>query len=363
MAAPPGPPEVHARLLAAASDGYLRFDRFVEIALYSPGGFYDSADAPLGPDGSFYTASHASPLFGATLARRLLAERERLGSAPTFRVVEVGPGDGTLALDAARSFPPSGPRWRWTFVERSPTLRAALEARLERDARGTPVDFDFAPSLSEEGTMFGVVVANELLDAVPFRRLVFRSAEWRELGVRWTGARWEWAESEGPASIPGDPLPPAAEGTQYELLERAEGYVREVADYLGEGVAIFLDFGATTEELVRGHPMGTLAAVRGHRPVDPLAAPGTSDLSAFVDLTRLRSAARRAGFTERAFRKQSEALGEWGFAPLLEAAVDRSTSPEEAVKVRLAAKNLLFGFETFYALELEAPGPGGSVTS
>ncbi|MCI4324510.1 MAG: SAM-dependent methyltransferase [Thermoplasmata archaeon] len=357
MAAPPGPPEVQARLLAAAAGGILRFDRFVEIALYSEGGFYRSRESPLGRHGSFYTAAHASPLFGAALARRLCAERERLGAKRPFRVVEVGPGDGTLALDVARSLPTDGPRWRWTFVERSPTLRALLEERIRREAVGSPVAFDFAPSLGGEGAIVGAVVGNEFLDAQPFRRVVRHPGEWRELGVRWSGSSWEWAEGDGPTVVPGEPLPDAEGGTRYELLERAEGFVREVADSLAEGTAIFLDYGASTTELVRGHPGGTLAAVRGHHPVPPLEAPGSADLSAFVDFSRLRAAAARAGLRERAFRSQAEALGEWGIGPLIEGAVEKAESAEEGVRIRLAAKNLLFGFETFSVLELEAPGP------
>lgn len=363
MAAALGPPEVQARLLAAADGGLLRFDRFVEIALYSTGGFYDSSTAPLGRHGSFYTAAHASPLFGATLARRLLAERERLGAKRPFRVIEVGPGDGTLALDTARGLPPDGPRWRWTFVERSPRIRSALAERARRDGVGTPVDFDFAPSLGGEGAVVGAVVGNEFLDAQPFRRVVRAAGEWRELGVRWTGDRWDWAEGEGPAAIPGEPFPDAEAGTRAELLERAEGFVREVGDSLAEGVAIFFDYGAGTDELVRGHPRGTLAAVRAHQPVEPLEAPGSADLSAFVDFSRIRSAAQRAGLRERAFQRQAMALGEWGLGPLLETAVDRAETAEEGVRIRLAAKNLLFGFDTFYALELEAPGPSPAATS
>jgi NADH dehydrogenase [ubiquinone] 1 alpha subcomplex assembly factor 7 len=297
------------------------------------------------------------------LARRLLAERERLGAKRPFRVIEVGPGDGTLALDTARSLPADGPRWRWTFVERSPGSRSALTERVRRDGVGLPVDFDFAPSLGGEGAVVGAVLGNEFLDAQPFRRVVRTGDEWRELGVRWTGARWDWAEGDGPTPIPGEPLPDAEVGTRVEVLERAEGFVREVGDSLAEGVAIFFDYGAGTDELVRGHPRGTLAAVRAHRPVEPLEAPGTADLSAFVDFSRVRSAAKRAGLRERAFRRQAETLGEWGFGPLLEAAVERAETAEEGVRIRLAAKNLLFGFDTFYALELEAPGPGPASTS
>jgi NADH dehydrogenase [ubiquinone] 1 alpha subcomplex assembly factor 7 len=351
MAVPNGPADVVARLRAAAGEGVLRFDRFVEGALYSPGGFYDSGAMPLGAGGSFYTAAHTTPLFGAALARRLRAERDRVGDTRPFRVVELGPGDGTLAFDVARALPADGPAWEWTFVERSRTLRDSLAARILREPTGGPVTFTFSDSLGARGTFVGAVIANEFLDALPFRRLVRRGAAWADLGVRWTGTRFDWAEDPPPAAVPGDPLPTAEEGTRYELLELAEGIVREVADHLADGVAIVLDYGTDTDELVRGHRSGTLAAVRDHRSVDPLEAPGTADLSAFVDFTRVRAAARRAGLVEVAFRKQSEALGAWGFPDLLEEAVRNADGAEAVVRLRLAAKNLLFGFDTFRALE------------
>jgi SAM-dependent MidA family methyltransferase len=357
MAVGNGPVDVATRLRTDAAGGFLRFDRFVETALYSPGGFYDSGAMPVGREGAFYTAAHVTPLFGAALARRLRHERERLGDAREFRVVEVGPGDGTLALDVAHALPNDGHRWTWTFVETSTTLRRSLEARLSAEASGLPVTFDFSGSLGERGTFAGAVVANEFLDALPFRRVVRRGSEWTELGVRWTGDRFDWAEESSPALVPGEPLPPAEEGTRYELLERSEGFVREIADHLTEGVAILLDYGSDTDELLRGHPLGTLAAVHGHRAVEPLEAPGTADLSAFVDFARIRSAARRAGLVERAFRSQAEALGEWGFGELLEEAVATAGGAEAVVRLRLAAKNLLFGFETFRVLELASGGP------
>ncbi|MCI4321346.1 MAG: SAM-dependent methyltransferase [Thermoplasmata archaeon] len=357
MAAPAD--AVGERLRAAADGGVLRFDRFVEIVLYSAGGFYDSSDAPFGPEGSFYTAAHTTPLFGAALARRLQAERERLGNPAHFRVVEAGPGDGTLALDVARALPSDGAGWEWTFVERSSKLRRALAERVRAATAATSVSFTFADSVSECGPFAGAVVANELLDALPFRRLTWRGGAWRELGVRWDGQTWQWAEGPDAPTIPGEALPPAEEESRYELLERADGFVREVADHLSAGTAIFLDYGASTDELLRGHRAGTLAAVRSHRPVEPLAQPGTADLSAFVDFTRLRAAAVRAGLVERAFRRQAEALGAWGFPQLLAAREKSASDSQEAVKLRLQAKNLLFGFETFHVLELGAPEPVG----
>jgi len=357
MALAGGPTDVVRRLREAAGDGVLPFDRFVEIALYSPDGFYNAEATPLGPSGSFYTAAHVTPLFGAALARRLQTEAVCLPDGVEFRVVEMGPGDGTLALDVLRSLPTDGLPWRWTFVERSEGLRGRLRERLAREGTGSAAVFDFAETLGDRGPFSGAVIANEFLDALPFRRLVRRGSEWAELGVRWAGDKFEWADGPRPARVPGGPLPAADDGTQYELGERAEGFLREVADHLSDGVAIFLDYGADTDELVRGHGSGTLAAIRDHRVVDPLEAPGTADLSAFVDFGRIRSAAQRAGLVERSFRRQSEALGEWGFAELLETTEHRTVGAEALVQLRLAAKNLLFGFDTFRVLELGTRGP------
>jgi SAM-dependent MidA family methyltransferase len=110
-------------------------------------------------------------------------------------------------------------------------------------------------------------------------------------------------------------------------------------------------------ELLVAHPFGTLAAVRRHENVDdPFEEPGACDLSVFVNFTRIRAAAATAGFRELAFRSQAEALGAWGYPALLEEAVRSAPSAEAEVRLRLASKNLLFGFERFCALELAPSG-------
>ena len=94
----------------------------------------------------------------------------------------------------------------------------------------------------------------------------------------------------------------------------AEAIVRDVADHLVEGLFLAIDYGMDQSELVVAHPTGTLAAVARHRSVpDPTAAPGRSDLSVFVNFTRVRAAARAAGLREVAFRSQAMALADWGF--------------------------------------------------
>ncbi|HTT14948.1 MAG TPA: SAM-dependent methyltransferase [Thermoplasmata archaeon] len=353
---------VDAALRAAArDDGFVPYDRFSEIALYQPGaGFYERPDPPLGTAGEFYTAAHVSPLFGRTIARRILAVRRALGGPGPFAVVEVGPGDGTLAatlLEELARAPPVDRPTDYRLVERSGPLgeRAARRAGPAAEAAG--VRLSSRPSVGADGPITGVVLANEFLDAQPFRRIRRTERGWVELGVRRAGDRWIETEDGPPGAVPGAPLPARAEpGTVFEFSPAAEGFVREVADHLAGGVALLLDYGLGESELLAGHPDGTLAAVRQHRVVpDPRAEPGTADLSVFVDLDRIRAVARASGLVALGDRSQAEALGAWGFSALFEEAQREAGSAEAEVRLRLAAKNLLFGFDRFRALEFAAP--------
>ncbi|MCI4358443.1 MAG: SAM-dependent methyltransferase [Thermoplasmata archaeon] len=355
--------EVRRRLIEAAGPGgWLRFDRFVEIALYASGvGFYTEPEASVGPAAAFYTAAHVSSLFGATIADRIADEYARLARPPTFTVVEVGCGDGTLSADVIRALAGrlgDAPGLRYLLVDRSPALRARAVDRATAVAEGTPVEVEAVASLAENGPFPGVVLANELLDALPFQRRIRRPEGWRELGVTVTGDSIVWRESEGTESPPPVGMGPAEPGAIAEVCPAAEGFVREVADHLTDGVALLLDYGGEEGPLLRDHPSGTLAAVRRQRPMpDPLAHPGLLDLSAFVNFSRIRAAARSAGLHERAFRPQAQALVAWGLERRTEEALRASEGAEETVRTRLAVKNLLFGFSTFFALELSAGDP------
>jgi SAM-dependent MidA family methyltransferase len=347
---------LHEALRASAgSDGFLAFDRFAEIALHRAGDGYYATRTGLGAAGDFYTAAHVHPVFGRTVGHRILEEFERLGHPDRFRVVEVGPGDGTMArevLEYLRRRMPPGTTLSYVLVEASAALRATAAERLQGLG-----DVRIAESLGADGPFEGVILANELLDALPFRRVVRRGAGWNELGVRWGPGRWEWAEGP-PALVPAPELPSTApEGTVLEVSPTAEAFVREIADHLEAGVALLLDYGASEGELVAGHPTGTLAAVRAHRSVDdPLEQPGSADLSAYVNFSRIRAAAVRSGLAEVAYGPQREALVRWGIEGSIQEAVAAGPTGEAEVRTRLAVKNLLFGFENFQILELR-PGP------
>jgi SAM-dependent MidA family methyltransferase len=343
------------------STGFVPFDRFMEVALYDPKvGFYARARTPFGRSGDFYTAAHVHPLFGRSLAERLRTVRRALGRERPFRIVEAGPGDGTLAetiLGALARAPEGAAGVEYVLVERSPSLRQAAMERVESAGRAAGIPVRLAGSVAADGPFEGAVLANEVLDAQPTRRLRWTGTEWQELGVRVDAETLVAASKTLQVPVPPPELPtPKEPGVVLEISPVAEGWVREVADHLARGLAIVIDYGMEQPELLAGHPSGTLAAVRGHRAVDdPLAAPGTSDLSMFVNFTRVRAAATRAGLAEVAYCSQAEALGAWGFPALFESDVRSAGSAEAEVRLRLAAKSLLFGFDRFRVLELAAP--------
>jgi SAM-dependent MidA family methyltransferase len=351
-------------LLRASADpnGFVPFDRFMDIALYGEGvGFYARDDSPFGRQGDYYTAAHASPLFGRAIAERIRSVANAMPEGVPFRVVELGPGDGTLGESILRSLASDTTlrgRLEYVVVERSPTLGVHALERIGAAGRPAGIPVLASGGVGADGPFRGVVVANEVLDAQPVRRLRWDGAVWQELGVRLTSEGLVEAASPRVRSVPLPELPlPAAPGAILEVSPTAEGILREVADHLVAGLFLVIDYGMSESELLSAHPSGTLAAVRRHRTTDdPLANPGDSDLSVFVNFTRVRAAARAAGLIETAFRRQAEALGAWGFPSLLEAATLSAPSPEAEVRLRLAAKNLLFGFDRFYALELTTPG-------
>jgi SAM-dependent MidA family methyltransferase len=345
----------------ADPDGFVPFDRFMEVALYDPvAGFYARDRSPFGRSGDYYTAAHVHPLFGRTWAERIRTVRRALGRERPFRVVEVGPGDGSLAetvLAALGGAPEGAVGAEYLLVERSASLRQAALERVEEAGRSAGIPVRLADSLAADGPFEGIVFANEVLDAQPTRRLEWTGAEWRELGVRVVDGGVVAASAPLREPVPLPELPsPKEPGTVLEVSPAAEGWVREVSDHLVRGLAVIIDYGMEEPELLAGHRSGTLAAVRRHQAVeDPLSDPGSADLSVFVNFSRLRSSARRAGLEEIAYRSQAEALGAWGFPALFDAEVRAAGSAEAEVRLRLAAKSLLFGFDRFRVLELSTP--------
>jgi SAM-dependent MidA family methyltransferase len=280
-------------------DGPITFAAFMEAALYDPEeGFY--ARPPVGEDGHFVTSPHVSPAFGDLLARQLAECWDALDRPRPYTVVEVGAGDGTLAvqvLAATRSVPELARALRYLTVERTPGALAALgEAGLEAHA-----------SLSEAGPVVGCVLANEVLDNVPFHRLRERDGRVVEVLVGLEGDRLVEVDAE-PSKETLDLLDRSLRpGEERPVSPAATATVRELATTLERGYSFFFDYG------FRGEP-GPIHAYRDHRVLaDVLEDPGSRDVTAAVDLDAVASEARRSGLQVWGPVPQREALLALGY--------------------------------------------------
>ncbi|MBT2302627.1 SAM-dependent methyltransferase [Variovorax paradoxus] len=294
--------------------GWLPFDRFMALALYAPGlGYYANASRKFGQmpaSGSdFVTAPELTPLFGRALAVQVA---EALAKTGTDELWEFGAGSGALALQLLDALGDRVERYR--IVDLSGTLRERQQQALARHAGKV----EWLHELPE--TMRGVVVGNEVLDAMPVQLLARSGGAWFERGVvrRGEGVAWE--------DRPTELRPPVEiEGVHDYLTEihpQAEAFIATLADRLKEGAAFFIDYGFPEAEYY--HPqrhMGTVMCHRGHQADgDPLAEVGDKDITAHVDFTGVALAGQEAGFEVLGYASQARFLLNAGILPMMEQA-------------------------------------------
>ena len=315
-----------------AAGGWLPFDRFMHLALYAPGlGYYAHGSRKFGPlarDGSdFVTAPELSPLFGQTLAVQVA---EALRHTGTDELWEFGAGSGALAEQVLDELARLGqPVRRYTIVDVSGALRARQQQRLA--AHGAVVQW--AHALPE--AMTGVVLGNEVLDAMPVKLLARVDSVWHERGVISESNRPPALDRQTQAAINSGsnalawsdrpthlrpPIEPEGEHDYVtEIHPQAEAFIRTVAERLqrgGRGAAFFIDYGFPEAEYY--HPqrhMGTLACHRAHRMDDaPLADVGEKDITAHVNFTGIALAAQDAGLSVLGYTSQGRFLLNGGLA-------------------------------------------------
>ncbi len=269
-----------AAACAAAAEstgvGAIPFDAFVEFALYGPGGFY-TAGGTAGRRGDFITSAEVGPLFGAVLGSALHAEWQRLGEPDDFTVIEVGAGPGTLARAVLAA---AGP-WLARYV--------AVELSDAQRARHLTGDVVQSSATLPPGPLRGVVLANELLDNLPFRLAVFDGA-WREAYVT-VGADGRPVEV---LSAPLDPIPAflpatAPHGARVPLQDRAAAWVRSALATLVEGRVVAFDYCTARTADLAVQPWRTwLRTYRAHaRGGHYLADAGAQDVTAQVCIDQL----------------------------------------------------------------------------
>ncbi len=315
------------------NSGWISFAQYMELALYAPGlGYYSGGAAKLGKDGDFTTAPEMTPLFGAALAR--VAAGLMAQSAP--QILEFGAGTGKLARDILTELKEMGVSLhRYSIVEVSGELRA----RQEKTLRGFPQVrwLDRFPA-----SFSGVVIGNEVLDAMPVNLVVKSGSGWKERGIGLAGLagrnfvyRDRPAERALVAQIPdAQDLPP---GYLTEVHPVAAGFMRSLAGMLCSGhqdsglggAAILLDYGFPAREYyLDQRTQGTLMChYRHHAHPDPLYLPGLQDITAHVDFSAMAKAATDGGLDLLGYSSQAAFLLDAGIGDLL-----LRTSPEDKLR-------------------------------
>jgi len=302
----------------AQAGGWLPFDRFMAMALYEPGlGYYANAARKFGhlpQDGSdFVTAPELTPLFGHALARQVA---QALAATGTDEVWEFGAGSGALAQQVLDALTVLGQApVRYTIVDLSGSLRERQRANLEAHAGRV----HWVDALPER--MSGVVLGNEVLDAMPVQLLVRLGGEWFERGVALDGGgKLVWADRPTALRLPFEV--PGEHDYLTEIHPQAEAFVRTLADRLQRGAAFLLDYGFPEAEYY--HPqraMGTLMCHRGHRSdSESLADVGLKDITAHVNFTGVALAAQDAGLGVIGYTSQGRFLLNCGLLDLAQRA-------------------------------------------
>jgi SAM-dependent MidA family methyltransferase len=346
----------------AARGGWIGFDEYLELVLYAPGlGYYSAGAAKLGAAGDFVTAPELSPLFGACVARACAPWLAGGGGD----LLELGAGSGALAeslllrlaeLDALPS--------RYGILEVSADLRERQCARLASLPAELRARLHWLDALPPR-RMRGVILANEVADALPFQCFAVTGNGYAERGValdansvpvwaeRKADLRLESELQQLSASLPA----PLAEGFRGELCTRLGPWTAGLADALGSGAIMLFDYGLGRGELY--HPQrdaGTLRCHYRHRAHDdPFWHPGLQDITAWVDFTRLAEAAAAAGLSVAGYCTQAAFLLGAG----IEAELAREGDAlEHAQRASIARQLLLPGEmgETFKAMLLTRDG-------
>ena len=292
--------------------GSISFAEFMQHALYAPGlGYYAAGATKFGEAGDFVTAPEVSPVFGRVLARQCAEVKVEAGS-----VIEIGAGSGKLAADLLQAFAdldalPAG----YAILEVSADLRERQEIHLREQVPDLMHLVSWLDAMPEAHR--GVVVANEVLDALPFERFVRRDRGVMQQRVAAEGDRFELIEVPAPESLSatvtdiersmGSTL---ADGFTSEVCLALPAWLADLAAAIDEALVFLFDYGVSRREYYasdRGD--GWLRChFRHHAHNDPLILPGIQDLTTWVDFTAVADAAVASGFDIAGFTAQAHFL-------------------------------------------------------
>lgn len=362
--------EAHLRKLIA-EEGHLTFARFMELALYHPEFGYYSTGLRIGRAGDYLTAPEVHPIFGWTIARQVRELWEFLDNPSPFTLIEFGPGPGTLILtileELQRSSPALLTHLRYYPVELSTPAIQELERRFATAG--------FSSLLLDQliDPVTGLILANEVLDALPVHRLRWHKGQLWELYVTWQDGQFR--EVPGPLSDPALKLwfdrlaVQLEEGQSTELCLAAVSWLKRAASILKRGYLLIFDYGYPAPERYNRQrfPTGTIRTYYRHTVSDdPFRAPGEHDITAHVDFSLLQLAAKDQGLSVLGFTTQAEFLAQAGLGELL-VRLQRmpGITAEQYLSARAAAVHLLDprGMGRFHVLLLGKAAPQQAVPS
>ena len=303
------------------SGGKIRFADYMQLCLYYPGlGYYSAGSQKIGPLGDFTTAPEISPLFSQTLARQLQDVSQQLAA---FDLLEFGAGSGKMAIDILLQLEkdqalPS----HYYIIEASADLQSR---QCEQMALTIPHLVNKVSWLTALPTDFvGIILANEVCDAMPFHRLHFRHGQPTECTVEEGEAGLQWAQQtllNKALSSRGDLIHQINGGDDYfaEVNLAAEAWLVSLAACLQQGAIFIIDYGHCRDSYY--HPQrqqGTMMCYYQHQGHDnPLILPGLQDITSHVDFTALAETALASGLDVESFQSQADFLLAGGITELV----------------------------------------------
>jgi SAM-dependent MidA family methyltransferase len=336
---------IRERLVAAG--GWLSFEHFMELALYAPGfGYYSAGSVKIGAGGDFVTAPEVSDLFSRCVARQCADVLAETGG----EILELGAGTGRMAATILQSLATLGVLpGRYAILEVSADLADRQRTRIQQlpaELRDRVVWLDRLP----ETPIRGVQLANEVSDALPFKRFVVHGGTVRELGVGLEGDAFVWREK--PSGSPADALDAAGnallselpfalpDGYMSEICLRVEPWITSVSQCLERGMLLLFDYGLPRAHYYHPQRMdGTLRCYFKQRAHDnPFTNIAVQDITAWVDFTRVGEAALNADLEVGGFATQAAFLLGTGIEALTAEAsdvADRASIAGEARRLLL----------------------------
>ena len=310
-------------------DGPLTFAEFMRAALYDADGYY-SRRTPQGFGGDYLTAPETTPLFGATLSRLAAAVWTALDKPDDFELVDAGAGTGALLRDLMEALrlenPDAAAAARCAAIEISP----AADRVQAKTLAGIPVVR--ARSLQALGPINGLVIANELLDAMPFHLVTRREAALREVRVALEDGGFTFVDGElTDARLAGE-ASDVGESERVAIPLAAYDWLSSLAAALERGIALVIDYPSSAHGDVRTYFRHTSGG-------GPLERVGEQDLSAALDFDQLARHAQRAGLAVLDRMTQAELLEEFGFAERLQAITDPGSRDPLAQMRAASARN------------------------